>query len=66
MAHTRLSARLRAFRNEQGLSQAAVAGRAGVSREYIARLEAGHHDPPLSTLARLARALRVPLARLVS
>lgn len=32
---------------------------------YIARLETGHYDPKLSTLKRLARALGVPVGRLL-
>lgn len=30
-----------------------------VSREYIARLESGKHDPPLSRIEKIAAALRV-------
>jgi len=36
-----------------------------VTREYIARLETGRHDPPLSTLERLAKALKVKVGRLL-
>jgi transcriptional regulator with XRE-family HTH domain len=41
------------------MSQADLADKSGVSREYIARLETGHHDPSLSTLVKLAKALKV-------
>jgi len=34
------------------------AGKVCLSLGYIARLEIGMHDPPLSTLAKLAKALR--------
>jgi transcriptional regulator with XRE-family HTH domain len=47
------------------MSQAALATKAGYSREYIARLETGHHDPSLSTLRKLAKALRVPVTALL-
>ena len=47
------------------MTQAALATKAGVSRAYLSRLEMGLHDPPLSRLRKLARALKVPLAKLV-
>ena len=61
----RLIMRLKALRAKQGLSQAGLAERAGISREYIARLETGHHDPSLSTLEKLAKALRVKVGELL-
>jgi transcriptional regulator with XRE-family HTH domain len=57
--------RLKALREAAGLSQAAVAARADISREYLIRLEAGQHDPTVGTLQRLAKALNVPLLRLL-
>ncbi len=57
--------RLKALRAKWGLSQEALAKKAGISREYLARLEAGQHDPPLSTLTRLAKALRVKVGDLL-
>lgn len=57
--------RLKALRTKWGLSQDALAKKAGISREYLARLEAGQHDPPLSTLTKLAKALRVRVGQLL-
>lgn len=57
--------RLKALRAERGLSQEALAKKAGISREYLARLEAGQHDPPLSTLTKLAKALKVKVGKLL-
>jgi len=60
--------RLKELREKRGLSQAALAakvGAKGVSREYIARLETGKHDPPLSTLEKLAKALKVKVTELL-
>ena len=56
---------LNAIRCKRKLTQAALAARAGFSREYVARLETGRHDPPLSTVLRLAKALDVPVAKLI-
>jgi len=57
--------KLKRCRTDQGLSQQALAEKIGVSREYIARLETGKHDPPLSTLEKLAKALGVKIAKLL-
>lgn len=65
MAAKRFPMRLKQLREAKGWSQATLADRAGVSREYIARLETGKHDPPLSRVEKLATALGVPIGRLV-
>jgi transcriptional regulator with XRE-family HTH domain len=57
--------RLKKLRTVRGLSQRALAERAGISREYLARLETARQDPTLSTLEKLARALRVKLSALL-
>ena len=43
----------------QGMSQAALAEKAGVGRSTIARLEAGRGRPQLSTATAIARALEL-------
>jgi transcriptional regulator with XRE-family HTH domain len=57
--------RLRELRNKKGWSQAVLAAKLGVTREYLARLEGGQHDPPLSTVERLAKILGVRISKLV-
>lgn len=47
------------------MSQRDLAEKSGVSREYIARIELGQHDPTLSTLEKLAKALGVKVSALV-
>jgi transcriptional regulator with XRE-family HTH domain len=61
----RLVKRLKARRHDLGLSQVKLAQKSGLAREYIARLELGQQDPSLSTLAKLAKALKVTVAELV-
>jgi predicted transcriptional regulator len=39
---------------------------AGVTLSYIGRLETGRHDPQLSTLTKLAKALKVRVGELVA
>src|SRR6266511_707790 len=49
-----IARQLIAFRIENGLSQAELARRCGVSQPAIARLERGEHEPRLATLRRVA------------
>ncbi len=61
----RLMTRLKELRDERGWMQHRLAAKATISRGYLARLEIGRHDPPLSMLARLAKALRVRVVDLL-
>ncbi len=60
-----LAKRLKQLRAERGLTQAALAKRAVVTLGYVGRLEIGRHDPQLSTLRKLAKALKVTVAELI-
>jgi transcriptional regulator with XRE-family HTH domain len=62
----RLTKRLKQLRTERGITQAVLARRAGVTLSYIGRLETGRHDPQLSTLAKLAKALKVRVGELIA
>lgn len=62
----RLAMKLKQQRKARGLTQGELAAKVGLSLGYIARLEIGMHDPPLSTLAKLAKALKVTVGELVS
>jgi transcriptional regulator with XRE-family HTH domain len=57
--------KLRRLRAKRRMSQATLAAKARLSREYVARLETGLHDPSLSTLTKLAKALGVPVTALL-
>jgi len=57
--------KIKVLREERGLTQEALAERAGLSRGYLARLETGRHEPTLTTLGKLAKALRVKVADLL-
>ena len=65
MTHKRFIVRLKQFRAVRGMTQEALAKKAGISRVYIARLETGKQDPTLSTLVKLAKALKVKVAELL-
>jgi XRE family transcriptional regulator, aerobic/anaerobic benzoate catabolism transcriptional regulator len=62
---TRTAMRLKQLRTARHLSQQALADKAGISREYLARLEAARQDPTLGTLEKLAKALRVRVEALI-
>jgi transcriptional regulator with XRE-family HTH domain len=53
------------LRERRGLSQRALAKLSKVTHVTIARIESGVYDPRLSTLRRLAKALKVKIAKLV-
>jgi transcriptional regulator with XRE-family HTH domain len=57
--------RIKRLRADQGLTPEQLARKAKVSLGYHARLETGHHDPKLSTLLRIAKALGVPVTELL-
>ena len=61
----RMAKRLKTLRRRRGLTQEALAARASLSRTYLARLETARQDPTLSTLVKLAKALGVPVSRLL-
>jgi transcriptional regulator with XRE-family HTH domain len=54
-----LGVQLRAWRIRRGLSQAALAERAGLSHIFVAKVEGGARLPSWPTLERLARVLKV-------
>jgi DNA-binding XRE family transcriptional regulator len=41
------------------MTQGRLAEQAGVTREYVVRLEAGRYDPSLTVIEKLAKALKV-------
>lgn len=57
---------LQEYRESLGLSQEELAELAEVHRMTVVRLEAGLHRPTPATLKRLARALRISRAELVT
>ena len=65
MTPQRFAMRLRQIRERRGITQETLAKKAGVSRAYLSRLEMGRHDPPLSRLRKLAKALGVPVTELL-
>jgi transcriptional regulator with XRE-family HTH domain len=60
-----MGVRIRKLREARGMSQAVLAKKARITREYVNKLEAGRYDPTVGVLTKLARALGVPVTELL-
>jgi transcriptional regulator with XRE-family HTH domain len=56
--------RVRELRTERGVSQEKLAEQAGIHRTYLGGIELGLRNPSLRNIARIARALEVPIKEL--
>jgi transcriptional regulator with XRE-family HTH domain len=63
---TRFAANIRRLRSKKHLSQRALAEDVGISVSYVSMLERGQRSPPLGTIEKIARALRVTPAELLT
>jgi hypothetical protein len=61
-----IAGRVRALREERGMSLAELSRRCGIAAPNLHRLEAGAHVPSTATLIRVAAGLDVPLERLLT
>ncbi len=61
----RFAGNVRRLRSKKGLSQKALADDVGISVSYVSMLERGMRSPPLETIERMARALKVSPAALL-
>lgn len=56
---------LKAWREHKGMTTQALAAAAGLSKPYVSQIEGGKRAGTAATLAKLARALDVPMGALV-
>lgn len=59
-----LGSRLRQLRAARGLSQEALARRAGINRSYYSKIETGSQSPTVDRLHQIAAALHVHISEL--
>ena len=57
-----VGARIRSLREARGLSQEAFAGKAGIARAYLGKIERGRQNVSILTGARIAGTLGVTLS----
>jgi XRE family aerobic/anaerobic benzoate catabolism transcriptional regulator len=62
----RLGERVRAWRTEQAMTRRTLSEASGVSERYLAQLESGQGNMSVLLLRKVARAMRVPVERLVA
>ena len=60
-----LARRIKALRAERAWSQDVLAEKSHLHRTYIAGIEAGHRNPSLRSLIKIANAFRVPVVDLL-
>lgn len=61
----RLGKNLKRIRTEKGLTQGDIVRSLGVSRSFVSNIESGKTNPTLATIAKLAKALNVPIEELI-
>lgn len=62
----RVGARVRALREEVGITQESLAWESGLAKGYLSQVESGQRLPSLPALQALAKTLKVQLADLVA
>lgn len=61
-----LAAAIKSFRKSRGLTQEALAEKAGLDRKTINRIEKGHYAPTMSNFFQISEALEVEPQELLS
>lgn len=61
----RVGRNLKKFRIERGLSQEGLAFECGLHRTYVSGVERGVRNPTVLVLEQIAKALKIPAARLL-
>lgn len=61
----KLGRNLKRIRKEKGISQGDIVRSLGMDRAFISNIENGKTNPTLATIAKLAKALSVPIEDLI-
>lgn len=62
--HLKIGQKVRQMRQEQNLTQEELAFKVGVDRSYMGFVERGEKNPTLSTLMKIAKALKISIVEL--
>lgn len=62
--NSELGRRIRKLRRRSDISQEKLAEKAGIHRTYMGKIERGESNPPLHTISKIAKALRVKISDL--
>lgn len=62
--HVQFGRRVKTLRHAQGITQEKLAEAIGVDRSYMGFVERGERNPTLDKVAKIARALKVPIFEL--
>lgn len=62
--HLAFGRAIRELRKERGLSQEALALRAGLDRSYVGDIERGQRNPSLASILKIVEGLEVPASEL--
>lgn len=62
---SRLGKNLKRIRTKKGMSQGDIVRKLSVGRGFISNIENGKANPTLATIAKLAKALGVPMEELI-
>jgi DNA-binding XRE family transcriptional regulator len=62
--HIKLGQRIKQLRGSLSMTQEDLAFKVGVDRSYMGFIERGEKNPTLSTLIKIAKSLKIPLAEL--
>ena len=65
MAQAKVGTTIAAVRNVKGLTQAALAKRAGIHRSHLGKIEVGIVSPGLPTIEKIAKAMKVKPSQLI-
>ena len=57
---------IRAFRQENGLSQEALANEIGIDRSYMGGIERGEHNVAIMNLSKIAKTLKIKTSDLLA
>lgn len=62
--NSKLGKRIRRLRKRSNMSQEVLAEKAGIHRTYMGKIERGESNPPIQTINKIAKALKIPMSDL--